>query len=100
MFVVWRVCVSVEWVGVCVSGVCVCVPVDWVDLCACLWCGVVCMSVYACTCMYVCVHTLLSGGLIFQMLRFQKLMGSARPGTSFCGHYIISTLVYNFLKPL
>ena len=45
------------------------------------------------------VYTLLSGDLIFQMLRFQELMGSARPGTSFCGHYIISTHVFNCLKP-
>jgi hypothetical protein len=44
-------------------------------------------------------YTLLSGDLIFQMLRCQGLMGSARPGTSFCGHYIISTHVFNCLKP-
>ncbi len=43
-------------------------------------------------------YTLLSGDLIFQMLRFQELMGSARSGT-FCGHYIISTHVFNCLKP-
>jgi hypothetical protein len=40
------------------------------------------------------VYTLLSGDLIFQMLRFQELMGSARPSTSFFGHYIISTHVF------
>ncbi len=44
-------------------------------------------------------YTLLSGDLIFQMLRCQGLMGSARPGTSFCGHYIISTHGFNCLKP-
>ena len=44
------------------------------------------------------VYTLLSGDLIFQMLRFQELMGSARPGTSFCGHYIISTHVFNCFR--